>query len=151
MEDEEEEEGGNQVRQRGREVLIRVTGHLLWSLWKPWGSEQTRGGNSNRYAVDEKDKGITLVVSGQLTSSPLAFGYTLHHLQYKHKTTNISHVQQKRKRTHHFVSVCFTAIKILSLPVGLWSKATPSQSQLQQQHEDSSQKRVECGSKRGTY
>lgn len=61
MEEEEEEvvvvEVGDGGRQRGwvggeKEVLIRVTGHLPRSLWEPRGSEQTRRGNSNRYAVD---------------------------------------------------------------------------------------------------
>lgn len=45
MEDEEEkEEEGDRVKQRGREVLIRVTGHLPWSLWEPQGSGQARRG-----------------------------------------------------------------------------------------------------------
>lgn len=57
MEEEEEEvvlvgDGGRQRVGGEKEVLIRVTGHLPRSLWEPRGSEQTRRGNSNRYAVD---------------------------------------------------------------------------------------------------
>lgn len=36
----------------GREVLIRVTGHFLRSLWEPQGTKQTHRGNSKRFAVD---------------------------------------------------------------------------------------------------
>ena len=46
-----ETEGGPEGRGE-KEVLIRVTGHLPRSLWEPQGGEQTRRGNSNRYAVD---------------------------------------------------------------------------------------------------
>lgn len=46
--DEDEEEGGD----RGREVLIRVTGHVPLSLRERQGGDQTHRGNSNRYAVD---------------------------------------------------------------------------------------------------
>lgn len=47
-----EMEGGSGGGGGEKEVLIRVTGHLPRSLWEPRGSEQTRRGNSNRYAVD---------------------------------------------------------------------------------------------------
>jgi len=50
--DGEEEEGVDRLRQRGRKVLISVTGHVLWSFGEPRDSEQTQRGNTKGYALD---------------------------------------------------------------------------------------------------